>query len=88
MENLIKNNKYIYCARALNSTDVFDKESARSMISIILSKRSVSYFHHIAFEVSEGQIERNDDNAEEINFKVVSNKSNKSYFNTSEDLNI
>ena len=60
------------------------------MISITLSKSPVSDLHHIAFEVSvsEGKIERNDDNAEEINFKVVSNKSHKSYFNTSEDSNI
>ena len=88
LDNLIKNNKYIDCARALKSTDVCDKESARSIISITLSKSPVSDLHHIDFEVSEGEIEKNDNNTEEINFKVVSDKSHKSYFNTSEDLNI
>ena len=86
VENLIKNEKYIDSARALNSTDACDKKSAKSLIKIKLSKSPVSDLHHISFEVSEGKIEKKDNGTEEIKFEEVSDKSLKFYFNTSEEL--
>ena len=86
VENLIKNKKYIDSARTLNSTDVCDEKSAKSMIKITLSKSPVSDLHHIAFEVSERKIEKEDDGSEKIKFEEVSDKSLKLYFNTSEKL--
>ena len=86
VENLIKNKKYIDSAKALNSTDVCDKNSAKSMIKIKLSKSPVSNLHHIAFEVSEGEMEKKDNGTEEIKFEEVSDKSLKFYFNSTENL--
>ena len=86
MENLIKDKKYIDSAKALNSTADVVKKSAKSMIKIKLSKSPVSDLHHLAFEVSEGKMEKKDDGTEELKFVEISDKSLKLYFNTSEEL--
>ena len=86
VENLIKDKKYIDSVKALNSTADVVKKSAKSMIKIKLSKSPVSDLHHLAFEVSEGKMEKKDDGTEELKFVEVSDKSLKLYFNTSEEL--